>query len=156
MSLVDDEPESEIAAPAATDIDLTVPSCSQSSQTHSSQTSHSSQPPQKKVKLETDVWFEEVMVMEAMDDPNESIACRNEVNRYFSDPLGDHGTLDWWKGRAEAYPRLAALAKKYLSCPASSVPSERIFSLAGNIVSKKRASLKPENVDMLIFLKKNT
>ncbi|KAF3840379.1 hypothetical protein F7725_019096 [Dissostichus mawsoni] len=39
-------------------------------------------------------------------------------------------------------------------CPATSTPSERLFSAAGTIVSKKRASLTKEHVDMLTFLHK--
>ena len=38
--------------------------------------------------------------------------------------------LQW--GDAAFYPRLCILAKKYLAIPASYVPSERVFSLAGH------------------------
>jgi hypothetical protein len=36
-----------------------------------------------------------------------------------------------------------------------SAPSERVFSVAGNIVNKKRVRLKPDTVDLLIFLRAN-
>ena len=79
-----------------------------------------------------------------------------EVNRYFMDQGDKSGDpLLWWKNREVLYPILSKLAKKYLAIPASSVPSERIFSLAGNLVTKKRVNLLPENVDLLIFLNKN-
>ena len=47
------------------------------------------------------------------------------------------------------------LAKKYLAITATSTPAERVFSVAGLIVSRLRASLSPEHVDMLVFLNKN-
>ena len=36
-----------------------------------------------------------------------------------------------------------------------SVPSERLFSKAGQLVSERRNRLKPSNVDMLLFLNNN-
>ena len=56
---------------------------------------------------------------------------------------------------APRYPFLSILARKFLCIPATSVPLERIFSAAGHIVSKLRASLSPENVDALLFLRQN-
>jgi len=52
-------------------------------------------------------------------------------------------------------PTLAGLAEKYLAITATSTPAERIFSVAGLIVSQLRASLTPEHVDMLVLLNKN-
>ncbi|XP_065140690.1 E3 SUMO-protein ligase ZBED1-like [Paramisgurnus dabryanus] len=60
--------------------------------------------------------------------------------------------LKWWKENARVYPLLSSIAKAYLSTPATSVPSERVFSSAGDIVNVQRSQLLPENVDMLIFL----
>lgn len=63
--------------------------------------------------------------------------------------------LKWWKENAPMYPRLSSLSKAYLTVPATSVPSERVFSTAGDIVSAQRSQLLPANVDMLVFLQKN-
>lgn len=62
----------------------------------------------------------------------------------------------WWceKGAAR-YPLLARLAKRYLAIPATSVSSERLFSVSGGIVTTRRASLLPEHVEQLTFLHDN-
>ena len=41
-------------------------------------------------------------------------------------------------------------AKKYLAIPASSIPSEQVFSLTDNLVNKMRARLSPSNIDNMI------
>jgi hypothetical protein len=63
--------------------------------------------------------------------------------------------LKWWAAKKGELPLLAELAREYLCIPASSSPSERLFSHAGNIVTDTRHSLDPENVSMLLFIKEN-
>lgn len=57
--------------------------------------------------------------------------------------------LTWWCRRQIAYPCLARLAIKYLVIPPSSAASERIFSMAGGIVTKRRNH---PGDDALVFL----
>ena len=83
--------------------------------------------------------------------------CSTEVASYRQEAelSMKENPLEWWKVNAFRYPMLARMAKMYLSTPATSVPSERVFSTAGDIVTAQRASLKAKHVDKLIFLKKN-
>ncbi|CAL9696828.1 unnamed protein product [Knipowitschia caucasica] len=79
---------------------------------------------------------------------------KEEVKIYMSLPsiLADNDPLVWWRAHASELPHLARLAKKLLCIPATSVPSERIFSASGYIVSPLRSQLKPDKVNMLTFL----
>jgi len=53
------------------------------------------------------------------------------------------------------YPLLSNVARRYLITPATSVPSERVFSAAGHITNQKHACLLPENVRILVSLAEN-
>eukprot|EP00063_Salmo_salar_P052191 XP_014027026.1 PREDICTED: uncharacterized protein LOC106585398 isoform X2 [Salmo salar] len=67
----------------------------------------------------------------------------------------DGDPLAWWKSNECKYPHIAMMARCYLAVPGTSDPSERVFSTAEDIVTAKRSSLSPDNVDILIFLKNN-
>lgn len=64
--------------------------------------------------------------------------------------------IKWWSDNAARFPTVSKLAQRYMCTPATSVPSERVFSAAGNIVNSKRSLLTPEHVNMLVFLSKIT
>jgi hypothetical protein len=50
---------------------------------------------------------------------------------------------------------LDEIALKYLIIPGTSVPSERLFSKSGELISSKRNRLKPNTANMLLFLNYN-
>ena len=62
----------------------------------------------------------------------------------------------WWNQHKEQFPILSVLAQKYLIIPSTSVPSERLFSDIGNIISQKRAGLDPETAISLCYLYENS
>ena len=55
--------------------------------------------------------------------------------------------LMWWKSRQSVYPLLCQLVKAVHCFVATSVPSERLFSSSGNIISSSRSRLTPEHAD---------
>ena len=60
--------------------------------------------------------------------------------------------LLWWKEHQAEFPQLSKLARRVLCIPATSAPSERIFSVAGLTVTKQRNRLTAENVALLVYL----
>ncbi|XP_071091063.1 zinc finger BED domain-containing protein 4-like [Haliotis cracherodii] len=83
--------------------------------------------------------------------------AQDEILRYQSTetPVLTSSPLRWWDEISLFYPRLSKLAKRYLNGPSTSVPSERVFSTASDVVTAQRFALKPKHVNRLIFLKKN-
>ena len=81
----------------------------------------------------------------------------DEVNNYLSMPtaLETEDPLDWWRVRAELFPNLSQIARKYLGIPATSVSSERLFSHAGSLISAKRNRIGTGLVGQMLFLKRN-
>lgn len=76
------------------------------------------------------------------------------VERYKAEPELDQDAcpLQWWISHKASHPTVAKLAAKFLSAPATTVPCERLFSAAGHILDKKRASLSSSNLNKLLCL----
>ena len=75
--------------------------------------------------------------------------------KYTDEEISCETPVHWWKVNSTRYPYLTYIAKKYLAIPATSVPAERAFSVAGHIVNQKRSCLLAENVNKLVFLAEN-
>jgi len=83
----------------------------------------------------------------ATDDANDESAA-DEAARYLRQGNSVHW-LAWWKANSSTYPRVAQVARRYLSALSTSVPSERLFSSAGELYSR----LLPERAEMLLIIK---
>ncbi len=102
--------------------------------------------------------FSELEEDEPSYEENVGLNMNNQIEmewiRFQSMPVLklDQNPLIWWEQHAPVLPLISNCARKYLSIPASSAPVERLFSMAGLTVTKKRASLKPSLVNDLVFL----
>lgn len=83
-----------------------------------------------------------------------------EIILYKAEPMmkiqDDDGSfpnpLDWWRRKQDKFPILATMAAKYLAIPATSAPSERVFSVAGLTIRNQRANLDPYGAGDIVFL----
>ena len=81
-----------------------------------------------------------------------------EVRKFFlRDPIQrSEDPIVWWFTKGNLlYPRLFLLATKYLIAQGTSVPSERLFSSAGQVITERRNRLTEENAEKLIILHHN-
>ena len=67
----------------------------------------------------------------------------------------DVNILEWWKNHTEQFPLLSVLTRVVLPVPAASSKSERVFSVAGNVVRPKRNGLGSDKVEDLVTMKCN-
>ena len=91
------------------------------------------------------------------NENDEHSICQKMVNTYLSEVNAPRHSnpLHYWKEKKVTWPLLAHLARKYLAAPCITVPSERLFSTAGNIITDRRTRLDVEKVEMLLLLNKN-
>lgn len=86
--------------------------------------------------------------------PTENIIT---LQQYLELPLLDRKSnpLVYWKSMKTNNPDLYRLHLKYSCIPATSVPSERIFSKTGQLTNSRRNRLLPKHLDYIIFLNAN-
>ena len=63
--------------------------------------------------------------------------------------------LSWWCANRAKFPMLARVARKWLCSPATSTPSERVFSIAGIVDAPKRNRLNPSLLSAQVFCHNN-
>lgn len=93
-----------------------------------------------------------------LDVPDVSTPLSNsliDVRQYLEKPVIDRKEcpITYWRYNNN---KLKELAMLYLCIPASSVPSERIFSKAGQILTERRNRLKEKRLNELLFIKQNS
>lgn len=91
------------------------------------------EPPKKKTAL---------LLIGSDSESDEETPEDNTVERYKVEPSAslDQCPLKWWSEHTAVYSKMALIAHKYLGTLATTVPCERLFSLAGHIVQKRRSS----------------
>mgnify|MGYP001544422141 FL=1 len=84
-----------------------------------------------------------------------SIYQEPEWKRWLVEPRPGPATdiLKYWAAKQYQYPIIAAIARDHLAIPATSAPSERVFSNGADILTKKRNRLSPETLRYLLCLR---
>ena len=82
---------------------------------------------------------------------------RDEVERYFAAEREsmDCNALSYWKSE-NRFPHLKVAARELLGMTATSAPSERVFSDAGELYSAKRANLGVQTFAILMLMRMNS
>lgn len=84
-------------------------------------------------------------------------AVETELSSYLLAVCVDSGSdpRKRWRNHEANFTALSCLVKKSFFMPATSSPSERVFSCSWNTVPCHRASLQPDSVDSLVSLAQN-
>lgn len=81
-----------------------------------------------------------------------------EADKYLAEPLLPRNLdpLVWWDERKRIFPNLYQLVLKRLCIQATSVPCERIFSKAGQLMTEKRSRLTSQKLTQMLFINSNS
>ncbi len=63
--------------------------------------------------------------------------------------------LKYWAVNESQPPELAQLTKEFLTIPATSAPSERVWLSAARVIREKRSHLNPEVTAWMMFAQEN-
>ncbi|KAM0703025.1 hypothetical protein Q7P35_010457 [Cladosporium inversicolor] len=80
-----------------------------------------------------------------IEDDDEDLNA-DELQQYWHEKRAPRGTepLLWWQNNHHRYPILRHLAFVVLAAPASTAATERLFSMAGNVVNEERPHMQQE------------
>jgi len=103
---------------------------------------------QKVINVEKKSFKDKIFKLQKLNSEEEKIETYlNSSNEYLEvDPIY------FWKNNSKIYPVLSKIAFDFLVIPASSFPSEQIFSRSGNLITKLRNRLDKSTVQSVMLL----
>lgn len=84
-----------------------------------------------------------------------SSSLEAELNRFNGVKEEVSDVLGFWRAQESNYPQLAQVARVILCKPATSAKSESAFSIAGALITKKRANIDPLRAQKVLFIHDN-
>lgn len=95
--------------------------------------------------------------IEMPENGSTEAALKKELNSYRAKKRINvsENPLKWWSVHREEFKILSSIARRFLSTPPGSVPSEQLFSSAGLIYEPLRNRLESEKAAILLFIKYN-
>ena len=90
--------------------------------------------------------------------PTQSTATTDEVARWLKEPLIPRDLTPeaqrlYMLSKAWDFLIITQMARDYHVIPVTSAPSERVFSMASNLISRKRTRISSENVRYVLCLR---
>lgn len=122
-------------------------------------TKQPSEPAKKKHKTIEDQFTDPDDMMDQNVLSNSTVTDQNgdELERYLKMSIDDQfklsNPLPFWSHYQDKFPFLSKLARKLFSIPATSAGVERQFSSAGFLINERRASLNPDTVEDILFVR---
>ena len=90
--------------------------------------------------------------------PTSTLDCDpilDEIQKYLQLDINCDDVLQFWRSSGDVFPHLKSLAQIVLPIPATSTPSEQVFSTTGLTLNAKRSMLLPENVGKIQMIHDN-
>ena len=84
--------------------------------------------------------------------PKNKTKLQIEIEKYSLEPIKNIDPMDFWRHNKENYPGLFYCFTYIFTMQASSVPSESLFSEAGDQVTDKRNRLDPNKVNKMMVV----
>ena len=82
-------------------------------------------------------------------------SAQTELGKYLVNADSANDPTVFWKTHKEEFPRLFVIAQQIFVAPASTAAVERIFSIAGYILSPRRLRTSDFNFENLLFANLN-
>jgi hypothetical protein len=97
---------------------------------------------------------ESVTFKESLYKKRKLNSSQDETKRFFESTTEDYKVEPdkWWLINRESYPNLSRMAFDLLAIPATSVPSEEVFSKAEDLITKRRNRLNKKTIRILMLL----
>ncbi|XP_046975191.1 E3 SUMO-protein ligase ZBED1-like [Vanessa cardui] len=120
-------------------------------ETEESDSSDNSEKPEEKFSLWDD---HHKLVHKSWKTVHSDDSISDELSIYLRSPVArlSENPLEIWNDLKIQLPKLHSIAYKYLTMVGTSVPSERLFSKAAQVVNQQRNRLKGKRLNKLLFL----